>query len=244
MIETLFESEPRIYPSDYSSFSELEQPLPPQQPTPEEQIQQQQIRSTQAQRDDSQSQRFPRKQDSQIVDEHPSAHRTSADNVIEELKEEIQILNREKNVLELENTHLQSENFTLLKENEKLKRNNERLLKVQDAMANLQQKKQQPHQHQQPSVWGQHMTSIPPSDDTSSIPPTNNNGFGSNEDHQMGNAMNAFEESPWLQDLLNDEPTLNGNSRHSHQSIPPGFENATHTLENIEGGAYAKITME
>jgi hypothetical protein len=244
MIETLFESEPRIYPSDYSSFSELEQPLPPQQPTPEEQIQQQQIRSTQAQRDDSQSQRFPRKQDSQIVDEHPSAHRTSADNVIEELKEEIQILNREKNVLELENTHLKSENFTLLKENEKLKRNNERLLKVQDAMANLQQKKQQPHQHQQPSVWGQHMTSIPPSDDTSSIPPTNNNGFGSNEDHQMGNAMNAFEESPWLQDLLNDEPTLNGNSRHSHQSIPPGFENATHTLENIEGGAYAKITME
>lgn len=244
MIETLFESEPRVYPSDYSTFSELEQPLPPQQPTPEEQIQQQQIRSTQAQRDDSQSQRFPRKQDSQIVDEHPSAHRTSADNVIEELKEEIQILNREKNVLELENTHLKSENFTLLKENEKLKRNNERLLKVQDAMANLRQKKQQPHQHQQPSVWGQHMTSIPPSDDTSSIPPTNNNGFGSNEDHQMGNAMNAFEESPWLQDLLNDEPTLNGNSRHSHQSIPPGFENATHTLENIEGGAYAKITME
>ena len=244
MIETLFESEPRVYPSDYSTFSELEQPLPPQQPTPEEQIQQQQIRSTQAQRDDSQSQRFPRKQDSQIVDEHPSAHRTSADNVIEELKEEIQILNREKNVLELENTHLKSENFTLLKENEKLKRNNERLLKVQDAMANLRQKKQQPHQHQQPSVWGQHMTSIPPSDDTSSIPPPNNNGFGSNEDHQMGNAMNAFEESPWLQDLLNDEPTLNGNSRHSHQIIPPGFENATHTLENIEGGAYAKITME
>jgi len=109
MIETLFESEPRVYPSDYSTFSELEQPLPPQQPTPEEQIQQQQIRSTQAQRDDSQSQRFPRKQDSQIVDEHPSAHRTSADNVIEELKEEIQILNREKNVLELENTHFERE---------------------------------------------------------------------------------------------------------------------------------------
>ena len=52
----------------------------------------------------------------------------------------------------------------------KIEANNERLLKVQDAMANLQQKKQQPHQHQQPSVWGQHMTSIPPSDDTSSIP--------------------------------------------------------------------------
>merc|ERR1719409_2429706 len=104
-------------------------------------------------------------------------------------------------------------------------------------MANLQQKKQQPHQHQQPSVWGQHMTSIPPSDDTSSIPPTNNNGFGSNEDHQMGNAMNEFEESPWLQDLLNDEPTLNGNSRHSHQSIPPWLQDLLNDEPTLNGNS-------
>ena len=204
----------------------------PRQPTPEEQIQGQQMRVTH--RGGIESPRSPQRQNHQISHAQPS----SDDFTIAELREEIEILNREKNVLELENNHLKSENFNLLRENEKLKRNNERLLKVQDTMVNLQQKQQQPQQQNlKPSVWGQHLTSIPSADDTSSLSSyTTNNGFGSNEAQQTGD---AFEEDEWLDSLLNEESTPN---RRSATSIPPGFENSIHTPDNVEGlgGAYTK----
>ena len=234
--ETLFVSDqPRgNYPPMSSSISEQE----PRQPTPEEQVQQQQIRGTQ--RGGTVSPRSPRKNNHKVSNAQPS----SDDYTIAELREEIEILNREKNVLELENNHLKSENFMLLKENEKVKRNNERLLKMQDTMVNLQQRQQKPQpQPQKPSVWGLHIPSIPSADDTSSVSShTNNNGFGSNEAQQTKNneATNAFEESPWLDDLLNEESTP---PHRSTASLPPGFEHAIHTPENDEpGGAYTTKT--
>ena len=236
IIETHFVSDqPRgNYPPMSSSISEEE----PRQPTPEEQVQQQQIRGTQ--RGGTVSPRSPRKNNHKVSNAQPS----SDDYTIAELREEIEILNREKNVLELENNHLKSENFMLLKENEKVKRNNERLLKMQDTMVNLQQRQQKPQpQPQQPSVWGLHIPSIPSADDTSSVSShTNNNGFGSNEAQQTRNneATNAFEESPWLDDLLNEESTP---PHRSTASLPPGFEHAIHTPENVEpGGAYTTKT--
>ena len=234
--ETLFVSDqPRgNYPPMSSSISEQE----PRQPTPEEQVQQQQIRGTQ--RGGTVSPRSPRKNNHKVSNAQPS----SDDYTIAELREEIEILNREKNVLELENNHLKSENFMLLKENEKVKRNNERLLKMQDTMVNLQQRQQKPQpQPQQPSVWGLHIPSIPSADDTSSVSShTNNNGFGSNEAQQTRNneATNAFEESPWLDDLFNEESTP---PHRSTASLPPGFQHAIHTPENVEpGGAYTTKT--
>jgi len=234
--ETLFVSDqPRgNYPPMSSSISEQE----PRQPTPEEQVQQEQIRGTQ--RGGTVSPRSPRKNNHKVSNAQPS----SDDYTIAELREEIEILNREKNVLELENNHLKSENFMLLKENEKVKRNNERLLKMQDTMVNLQQRQQKPQpQPQQPSVWGLHIPSIPSADDTSSVSShTNNNGFGSNEAQQTKNneATNAFEESPWLDDLLNEESTP---PHRSTASLPPGFEHAIHTPENDEPGrAYTTKT--
>ena len=259
IIETHFVSDqPRgNYPPMSSSISEQEprQPTPeeqvqqqqirgtqrgiaeqePRQPTPEEQVQQQQIRGTQ--RGGTVSPRSPRKNNHKVSNAQPS----SDDYTIAELREEIEILNREKNVLELENNHLKSENFMLLKENEKVKRNNERLLKMQDTMVNLQQRQQKPQpQPQQPSVWGLHIPSIPSADDTSSVSShTNNNGFGSNEAQQTRN-NEAFEESPWLDDLLNEESTP---PHRSTASLPPGFEHAIHTPENVEpGGAYTTKT--
>jgi len=234
--ETLFVSDqPRgNYPPMSSSISEQE----PRQPTPEEQVQQEQIRGTQ--RGGTVSPRSPRKNNHKVSNAQPS----SDDYTIAELREEIEILNREKNVLELENNHLKSENFMLLKENEKVKRNNERLLKMQDTMVNLQQRQQKPQpQPQKPSVWGLHIPSIPSADDTSSVSShTNNNGFGSNEAQQTKNneATNAFEESPWLDDLLNEESTP---PHRSTASLPPGFEHAIHTPENDEPGrAYTTKT--
>jgi hypothetical protein len=231
--ETLFVSDqPRgNYPPMSSSISEQE----PRQPTPEEQVQQQQIRGTQ--RGGTVSPRSPRKNNHKVSNAQPS----SDDYTIAELREEIEILNREKNILELENNHLKSENFMLLKENEKVKRNNERLLKMQDTMVNLKQRQQKPQpQPQQPSVWGLHIPSIPSADDTSSVSShTNNNGFGSNEAQQTRN-NEAFEESPWLDDLLNEESTP---PHRSTASLPPGFEHAIHTPENVEpGGAYTTKT--
>ena len=231
--ETLFVSDqPRgNYPPMSSSISEQE----PRQPTPEEQVQQQQIRGTQ--RGGTVPPRSPRKNNHKVSNAQPS----SDDYTIAELREEIEILNREKNVLELENNHLKSENFMLLKENEKVKRNNERLLKMQDTMVNLQQRQQKPQpQPQQPSVWGLHIPSIPSADDTSSVSShTNNNGFGSNGAQQTRN-NEAFEESPWLDDLLNEESTP---PHRSTASLPPGFEHAIHTPENVEpGGAYSTKT--
>jgi hypothetical protein len=259
IIETHFVSDqPRgNYPPMSSSISEQE----PRQPTPEEQVQQQQIRGTQrgiaeqeprqstpeeqvqqqqirgTQRGGTVSPRSPRKNNHKVSNAQPS----SDDYTIAELREEIEILNREKNVLELENNHLKSENFMLLRENEKVKRNNERLLKMQDTMVNLQQRQQKPQpQPQQPSVWGLHIPSIPSADDTSSVSShTNNNGFGSNEAQQTRN-NEAFEESPWLDDLLNEESTP---PHRSTASLPPGFEHAIHTPENVEpGGAYTTKT--
>ena len=259
IIETHFVSDqPRgNYPPMSSSISEQEprQPTPeeqvqqqqirgtqrgiaeqePRQPTPEEQVQQQQIRGTQ--RGGTVSPRSPRKNNHKVSNAQPS----SDDYTIAELREEIEILNREKNVLELENNHLKSENFMLLKENEKVKRNNERLLKMQDTMVNLQQRQQKPQpQPQQPSVWGLHIPSIPSADDTSSVSShTNNNGFGSNEAQQTRN-NDAFEESPWLDDLLNEESTP---PHRSTASLPRGFEHAIRTPENVEpGGAYTTKT--
>ena len=233
IIETHFVSDQPggNYPPMSSSISEQE----PRQPTPEEQVQQQQIRGTQ--RGGTVSPRSPRKNNHKVSNAQPS----SDDYTIAELREEIEILNREKNVLELENNHLKSENFMLLKENEKVKRNNERLLKMQDTMVNLQQRQQKPQpQPQQPSVWGLHIPSIPSADDASSVSShTNNNGFGSNEAQQTRN-NEAFEESPWLDDLLKEESTP---PHRSTASLPPGFEHAIHTPENVEpGGAYTTKT--
>jgi hypothetical protein len=234
MHETLFgNAQPRGKhpPTNFDSSESTFSDLGPQQQTPEEQIQGQQMRVTH--RGGIESPRSPRRQNYQISNAQPS----SDDFTIAELREEIEILNREKNVLELENNHLKSENFNLLRENEKLKRNNERLLKVQDTMVNLQQKQQQPQQQNlKPSVWGQHLTSIPSADDSSSLSSyTTNNGFGSNE-AQTGD---AFEKNEWLDSLLNEEST---SQRRSATSIPPGFQNFIHTPDNVEGlgGAYKK----
>ena len=43
--------------------------------------------------------------------------------------------------------------------------------------------------------------------------------------------MNAFEESPWLQDLLNDEPTLNGTRAIPIRAYLQVLKRHTHTGE-------------